>query len=206
VSKRSPIGAVLAGGRATRLGGDKARIELAGRPLLAWPLAALAAVLEEVAVVAKEDTPLPDFEALARACAPGARATSYELWIEPDPAFHPRAGLVHALERAGGRAVLVCAGDMPLVTPQLVRELAAAPAAGAPAVVPRAAGRVQPLLARYEPPALAGLRAAPPDAALTEAVLALEPRLLDLPDARPFLNVNTPEDLATAAQFLSRRS
>nr|MDQ6915462.1 hypothetical protein [Actinomycetota bacterium] len=62
------------------------------------------------------------------------------------------------------------------------------------------------LLARYGPAALAPLRAAAPDAALTAAVLALAPLLLDLPDSRPFLNVNTPEDLAAAAQFLSRGS
>jgi molybdopterin-guanine dinucleotide biosynthesis protein A len=187
-----PIGVVLAGGRASRLGGDKTRVELAGRPLIAWPLAALAEALGEVVVVAKAATPLPDLEV--------------QVWFEPDEPSHPRAGIVHALERAGGRAVLVCAGDMPLVDADLLRRLADEPADGAPAVVPRAGGRVQPLLARYEPGALAPLRAAAPDAALTETVLALGPRLLDLPDARPFLNVNTPEDLAAAAQFLSRDS
>jgi molybdopterin-guanine dinucleotide biosynthesis protein A len=181
------------GGRASRLGGDKARAELCGRPLIAWPLAALGAALEEVAVVAKEGTPLPD-------------DLGVEVWIEPDEPLHPRAGVMHALERAKGRAVLVCAGDLPLVTPGLVRRLAGEPADGAPAVVPRAGGRVQPLLARYEPAALAPLRAAAPDAALTASVLALGPRLVDFPDPRPFLNVNTPEDLAAAAQFLSRDS
>ena len=35
--------AILAGGRGTRLGGDKARAELAGRPLISYPLAAAAA-------------------------------------------------------------------------------------------------------------------------------------------------------------------
>ena len=169
------------------------RVELAGKPLVAWPLVALAAELDEVAVVAKEATPLP--EGLAA-----------EVWVEPSEEFHPRAGILAALERAAGRAVLVCAGDMPLVTPQLVRELAGADAEGAPAVVPLAGGRVEPLLARYEPAASAGLRAANPDAPLTEAVLGLRPRLLEVADLRPFLNVNTPEDLATAAQFLSRAS
>lgn len=193
MSKPAPIGAVLAGGRATRLGGDKVRVGLAGRPLIAWPLAALRAALEDVVVVTKAAIALPDL--------PGV-----EVWTEPDEPSHPRAGIVHALERADGRAVLACAADMPLVTPDLVRRLASELAEGAPAVVPRAGGRLQPLLARYEPAALASLRAGRPGASLVEAVGALKPRVLDLPDARPFLNVNTREDLAAAAQELARDS
>ena len=194
MSKPGPIGAVLAGGRGTRLGGEKARVQLAGRPLIAWPLAALRAVLEDVVVVAKAATALPDLA--------GA-----EVWTEPDEPAHPRAGIVHALQEAGGRGVVICAADMPLVTPGLLRRLASEPAQGAPAVVPRAGGRLQPLLARYEPSALASLRGvARPADPLSELVAALEPRVLELPDARPFLNVNTPADLAAAAQFLSRDS
>jgi molybdopterin-guanine dinucleotide biosynthesis protein A len=203
VSKPRPIGAILAGGRAVRLGGDKARAELAGRPLIAWPLAALAAELEEVAVVAKAGRSLPELPALKVAFAPGSRARRLRLWIEPAEPQHPRAGIVHALERADGRPVIVCAGDMPLVTPELVRRLA--DAAG-PAVVFRAGGRLQPLLARYEPALLPRLLAAEPDAPLTEVIAGLAPRVLEAPDVRPFFNVNTPEDLAAAAQFLSRDS
>jgi molybdopterin-guanine dinucleotide biosynthesis protein A len=73
-------------------------------------------------------------------------------------------------------------------------------------VVFRAGARLQPLLARYEPGALAALRRAEPDAPLTEVVAGLGPRVLEALDERPFFNVNTPEDLAAAAQFLSRDS
>ena len=66
------------------------------------------------------------------------------------------------------------------------------------------AGR--PLLARYEAAALPALRAAAPDAPLTAVVEALGPRVVELPDEGPFLNVNTPADVAAAAQFLSRDS
>jgi molybdenum cofactor guanylyltransferase len=191
VTKRGPIGAILAGGRGTRLGGEKATVELAGGPLIAWPLAALEEALGEVVVVAKRDTQLP----------PGLPAP---VWVEPDEPAHPRAGLVHALERAGGRAVLACAADMPLVTPGVVRELAAAPSRQAPGVVAHAGGRLQPLLARYEPAALEPLRGAPPDEPLTATVEALGPRLLDV-SAETSLNVNTPADLRRAAQELARK-
>ena len=52
-----------------------------------------------------------------------------ERWDEPDEPRHPLAGIIHALERAGG-PVLVCAADMPFVTTSACRELMAAAAAG----------------------------------------------------------------------------
>jgi molybdopterin-guanine dinucleotide biosynthesis protein A len=173
------------------MGGDKATVELAGRPLLAWPLEALRAALDDVVVVAKASTPLPPLDV--------------EVWVEPDEPVHPRAGLVYALERAGGRAILACPGDLPLVSPALLRRLALHDAAGAPAVVART-GRLQPLPGRFEPAALDGLRAAPPDEPLTRSVEALEPHVVQLDDDGPFRNVNTPEDLAAVAQIIARPS
>src|SRR4051812_50149949 len=42
-SRNGVLGAVLAGGRGSRLGGGKAGIQLSGRPLISYPLAAIAA-------------------------------------------------------------------------------------------------------------------------------------------------------------------
>ena len=180
------LGVVLAGGASTRMGGAKMTATLAGRPLVAWPLAALGAVLEDVVVVAKGDTPLP------RLPAP--------VWIEPDEPRHPLAGVVHALRRAGGRAVVVCAGDLPLVTPADVRALI--DATGGRAAVARGGGRIQPLLARYEAGALAALAAALPDQSATAAARTLDPTEVDVP-AASLLNVNTDEDLAAAERALA---
>jgi molybdopterin-guanine dinucleotide biosynthesis protein A len=193
VVKQQPLGVVLAGGRSARMGAPKTTVELAGRPLLTWPLEAMRAALDEVVVVAKAGTPLPDLA--------GAQT-----WLEPDEPLHPRAGLVYALERAGPRAILACAGDLPLVSPVLVRRLAGEDAGDAPAVVPRAGGRLQPLLARYEPAALEMLRAAAPGESLTATVAALHPRVVELDDDAPFVNVNTLEDLRAVAQLIVRPS
>lgn len=200
---RDPIGVVLAGGAGRRIGGAKATVALHGRPLILYPLRALQAVLAEVVVVAKVGSPLPPL--------PGV-----PVWTEPEEPRHPLAGVVHALERGappGGvageaRAVLVCAADLPFVEPALVERLARLDAAGAPALVPSAGGRLQPLLARYEPAARAPLAAAlarRPTPPLTAAVEALGPRVLELDDEMPFFNVNAPEDLLTAAGLLDRR-
>lgn len=199
---RDPIGVVLAGGAGRRIGGAKAIVELRGTPLVRYPLAALQAVLAEVVVVAKHGTALPPL--------PGV-----PIWLEPALPRHPLAGIVHALEGAGAaariegmaREILVSAGDLPFLTPSLVERLAREDAGGALAVVPRAGGRLQPLLARYGPAAHAPLAAAltaDPIPRLTDAVAALEPRLVEIDDATPFFNVNAPEDLLTAAGLLDR--
>ena len=189
---RDPIGVVLAGGTGRRIGGGKAGVLLRGTPLVASPIAALQLVLAEVVVVAKAGTELPPLPGIA-------------IWTEPEQPRHPLAGIVHALEHAGGRSVLVCAGDLPFVEASLVWRLVTEDAGGAAALVPRAGGRLQPLLARYEPAALRPLAAALASGApgrLSDLVEGLAPRVLELEDGRSFFNVNVPEDLLTAAAML----
>ncbi len=188
---RDTVGAVLAGGAGTRLGGAKPGTLLAGRPLLSYPLGALRAVLGEVAVVAKADTELP------------AVGHGVLIWREPDTPRHPLAGVVQALREAQGRPVVVLACDLPFVTADLVRELVLAEAAGAPAVVARTPGRgLQPLCARYEPGALEVLTDFDPEGRVVTQVKALAPALLDVDDAL-LRNVNDAEDLAAAEALLN---
>jgi molybdopterin-guanine dinucleotide biosynthesis protein A len=182
------IGAVLAGGSGKRLGrGSKPAVELAGRPLASYPLTALAGVCERVAVVCKPSTELPELPGAAR-------------WDEPEEPSHPRAGIQHALERAGA-PVLVCAADMPFVTSDACRTLLDAAGPGSPAVVAVSEGVLQPVFGLYAPAALEALRAAPEDAALTATVEGLDPVRVALPPAL-VRSVNTPEDLADAEASL----
>ena len=181
------IGALLAGGSGSRLGaGSKAAALVGGQPLASYPVLALAAVCERVAVVCKRDTELPDL--------PGT-----ERWDEPDEPRHPLTGIVHALETAGG-PVLVCAADMPFVTVDACRTLLQA-AGATPAVVATADGVLQPTFGLYAPAALEVLRAAARDAPLTRTVEALDPARVALPAAL-VRSVNTPEDLAEAEVLL----
>jgi molybdopterin-guanine dinucleotide biosynthesis protein A len=188
-----PIGVVLAGGQGRRLGGAKAAVELCGSPLISYPLAAMAGVLDEVVVVAKEATELPSL--------PGTT-----VWIERETRQHPLVGLREALALAGGRSVVVCALDLPLVTSELVRRLASGFSGSVSAVLASHGGAVQPLLGRYWPEAAGPLKAAGVRAPLRKAVMALAPRLLEVDDPELLLNVNTAADLERAAVALSRRS
>jgi molybdopterin-guanine dinucleotide biosynthesis protein A len=193
MARRSCIGAVLAGGGGRRIGGDKAMVELEGRPLVHYPLNVLRAVLDEVAIVAKQSTVLPGLD------------VEIAIWLEPEEPRHPLAGVVHALRCARGQPVVVVAGDMPFVTRGLVAALARERSRGAAAVVPRAGGRLQPLCARYEPRALGALAGCDLTAPLSDAVGALGVRILEWPDEEPFFTVNSPEDILQAAALLGGR-
>ena len=158
--------------------------------MVSYPLAALAEACARVAVVCKRATRLPPLP------------RGVERWDEPDEPRHPATGVAHALERAGD-SVLVCAADMPFVTPEACRRLAAA-AARAPqasAVVAQAAGWLQPTFAVYRPAALQALRASG-DAQLTRVVEALGPALVAMPP-RAMRSVDTPEALAAAERELT---
>ena len=176
------------------MGGGKAVRELAGRPLIAYPAAALGAACEVVAVVCKPGTELPE---------PGP----WQLWDdEPTEPRHPATGIAHALERAGAR-VLVCAADMPFATAADCERLIAAAGAqpDAPAVVAESRGALQPVLAVYAPPAAAPLRAAAERGEPLRTVAeALNPVRVELP-AAALRSLDTPAALAAAERALASR-
>jgi molybdenum cofactor guanylyltransferase len=179
-------GVVVAGGLGSRLGEPKASAELAGRPLIAYPLDALGAVCERVVVVAKSDTDLPPVDV--------------PTWIEADDPRHPIAGITHALEHAGG-SILVVAADMPFVSADVLKLIAAELLPGLKAAVAFCEGRLEPLLAGYSPDALEILVGAPAHEPLRRTVESLMPVLIDVPPETVF-NVNTPGDLAEAERRL----
>ena len=187
----SPVGVVLAGGGGRRMGGAKATVQLCGRPLITYPLSALSQVLDEVFVLAKETTSLPSL--------PGTT-----VWIERDTRQHPLVGLIEALSLAWGRTVIVCALDLPLVSAEFIRTLTRSDPT--PATIASHRGDTQPLLGRYAPQVLRKLSSQSLDTPLREAVMTLEPHLLEVNDPELLLNVNTQADLERAAAALSRRS
>jgi molybdenum cofactor guanylyltransferase len=185
-------GAVLAGGRGSRLGGAKATADLGGKPLIAYPLAALAGAGLDPFVVTKPDTELP--------------ALNLEVVTEPAAPVHPLAGIVAALRHAG-RPVVVLGCDFPFVPPALLLYIGGTPE---PLVVPAPGGEAQPLVARWSPTLLPDLEAAlAREEPLRRTVAALAPRLLGDAEltpfgdpARAFFNVNTPADLGTAQAMI----
>jgi molybdenum cofactor guanylyltransferase len=193
VRSHAVLGAVLAGGHGSRLGGAKPWVELGGRPLVSYPLAALAVAGIEAIVCAKPMQELPPLDA--------------PLFEEPERPRHPLCGIVAALRAGEGRPAILVACDMPFVAPGLLAFLATAEE---PLVVPAVDGRLQPLLGRYAPALLPDLEAAlEREEPLTRTVESLGPRLIGedelsrFDDPRRLLfNVNDLDDLREAETLL----
>jgi molybdopterin-guanine dinucleotide biosynthesis protein A len=191
--RRATIGAILAGGRSSRMGEPKPLLELGGRTLLERAVAIVAAAGLDPVVVAKPDSELPRVDC--------------RVLVEPAEPRHPLTGIVAALEASAGRGVVALACDMPLVPPGLVSWLAAL---DDEAAVCEVDGRLEPLLARYPATAAAAVDSAlAQGAAAHEVVRSLDPRIVGEAELRRFgdparivFNVNTPADLARAEELL----
>lgn len=189
---RAPLVAILAGGEGRRLGGDKALAPLRGAPLISYPLRAAADAGLERVVVAKRGCRLPVLDC--------------ETVHDEQRSTHPASGICAAQRRAAGRPLVVLACDMPFLTGALIAWLALRQGSA----VVEAGGRMQPLLARYEP-ALASVfeRVLRERGRLHAAVAAVHPLRLDESALEPFgdprrlcFNVNDREDLARAERML----
>ncbi len=130
-------GVVLAGGRSSRMGRDKAMTPFRGEPLISRPLAALRdAGAVEVAVVGGDPATIPGL--------------GVELVPDGHPGSGPLGGLLTALARSRFDLVVILACDLPLLRADAVRDLVhELDKSTASAVVPVVEGRLQPLTAAY---------------------------------------------------------
>jgi molybdopterin-guanine dinucleotide biosynthesis protein A len=199
------VGAVIAGGRSVRFGGEKAAAPLAGVPLLIRAALRLQGVCSSVAVNAR-----PGTEAAALATAAGLPL----LPDAPGDPDGPLAGIRAGLEWArglGARALAVSPCDAPLLPDEVfVRLIEAADAKGAwrPAMAVTSEGR-QPLCSVWPVSALETVSAAiaggrhPATWRVLEELGAVR---VPIEPASAFANVNTREELAAvAAGFTSDR-
>lgn len=173
-------GVVLAGGRSSRMGEDKALLRVGGRRLVDLAVGVLTAVCTEV-IVAAGDRKLPDLAVPQ---------------ISDSGADGPVGGILAALEHARTQLLAVVAVDMPFADAALLADLVRR-WTGQVAVVPRASGRLQPLHAVYATHSAADIAAAlhAGERSLTRLVLNLGGLIVEVDDDRFAYNVNAPGDL-----------
>ena len=182
---------VLAGGRSTRMGTDKAFVKLDRRTLLDRILEVMRTVVANVRIVGD-----PEKYGRFAPCI----ADLY-------PNCGPLGGIHAALHSSNTELNLMLAVDLPFVTPELLQFLVARAKSSevASVIVPRAAGRLQPLCAVYRREFVAAadqaLRAKRNkiDALFdTQRTNVIEEDVLQAEGFSPklFRNLNTPEDLA----------
>lgn len=192
-------GAVLAGGRSTRMGSNKALLEVDGVRLIDGTVATLRGLFPEVLIIANDPQPYAGLGVPVHAdLVPGKGSLG---------------GIYTALTAAARPHIFCLACDMPFANPALIRFLCAL-AEGHDVVVPRTAEGLQPLHALY------GKGCLPPMRRQIEAdrlkidrlYEAVRVRYVDEAEMRPydpdrlsFWNLNTREELAQAQALRARR-
>ena len=198
-----PVGVVLAGGLARRMGGgDKALRRLGGRTLLDHVLARLRPQVGALVLNANRDP---------------ARFAAWGLPVVADPVEEgagPLAGVLAGMRWArryvpDAADILTVPADTPFLPPDLSARLHAARPAETPIALAASFGRVHPVI---------GLWAVRLEPALAAAIAAREQRVGAWALARgaaiatceadpdPFMNVNRPEDLAEAERLFRTAS
>jgi molybdopterin-guanine dinucleotide biosynthesis protein A len=192
-------GVVLAGGRSSRLGRDKAVLELDGEPLLTRVVRTLSDLAAEVLVLGPPERAIH---------ARGAR-------VIPDkhPGDGPLPALATALREMRGDRMIAVATDMPLLNAGLLAYLLDR-SEGSDVTVPRVGGRTQQLHAVYARGCLPAIEAqlARDDLRVDgffrsvrtlvieeEEIARLDPKFLS------FRNVNTEADWAEVRRLVGVR-
>jgi molybdopterin-guanine dinucleotide biosynthesis protein A len=194
----APFGVILAGGRATRMGGgDKCLRVVAGLRLIDHVIARLAPQVAGLAINANGDP--------ARWSGFGLPVLPDSLPDHPGPLAGVLAGLDHAAA-LGAHAIVTCAADTPFFPADLVARLqaGAGPSGLCLAASPDEAGVLQrhPTFGLWPVALRDDLRAAL-TGGLRKIVLWTDSHgagtaVFDSKPFDPFFNVNTPEDLARA--------
>jgi molybdopterin-guanine dinucleotide biosynthesis protein A len=190
--------AILAGGRARRLGGaDKASLAIGHQRIIDRQLAALAGLTDDLRIVAND----------ARHEALGVRRIADAI-----AGCGPLGGIYSALLDARHARVIVLACDLPFVTRDLLRLIAEAGREEDDAVMPRSARGLEPLCACYDTRIASIVRERIDRGELDLMSLARRIRVRELgSDAlagiaadQAFENVNTPHDYERARRVIER--
>jgi molybdenum cofactor guanylyltransferase len=193
---------VLAGGKSTRLGRDKASELLLGVTLLQRVVSAVEGLVSEVIVVHAAGQTLPEVSA----------AVPIRTLEDVYAGSGPLAGIYTGLRAIGTSQAVTVGCDMPLLQPALLIELLRLASTDPDAVVPtNEASLPEPLCAVYDKTCLEAVESQLNAGALKVAlfldkvrvryVAPAEWRAWD-PDALSFLNVNRELDLRRAEDLL----
>jgi molybdopterin-guanine dinucleotide biosynthesis protein A len=183
--------AIMAGGKSTRMGQDKAWIELDGEPLIKRVADVLGQVADEVIIVAND----PRYESL------GLRVVR-----DRYPVGGALGGIATGVGAATHDAVLVAACDMPFLSADVWRVLLGH-AGEADVVIPRVGGELETLHALYAKACVPHMARSIAENRLRVISFFDRVKVLELeepelraadPTLRSFTNVNTPEELASA--------
>ena len=180
-------GVVLAGGRSSRMGRDKAMLEWHGKPLILQAVGTLQQVCSKVIISAKQHE---------------YAFTGCEIWPDELAVPAPITGIYSCLKRSSDERIMVLSCDMPLVTPALLAYLLEFDHAYDVIVPVHDNLCIEPLCGLYHRRILPLLEVAleAQQYSLQQCIASTTHKLVEiLPDTPVFtptlfLNINTPED------------
>jgi molybdenum cofactor guanylyltransferase len=193
---RSVAAAILAGGRARRLGGMvKNTLVLDGVRIIDRQIAVLRSVADPIFIIAQNAEPF----------------ASLGLAVVPDvlPGCGALGGIYTAIVRSPRPRTLVVAGDLPFLSAALLERLAET--TDADVVVPRGPRGYEPLCAVYSSACAEPIRRRLDRGSLKASVLPEGVRVEEIgpetlaaydPDGLLFVNVNTPHDYERARDLI----
>jgi len=182
-------GVILAGGTSTRMGKNKALLEINGTPIIAITYRTLASLFHDVIIVTNSPG---DYDFIPCRKVPDIY-----------PGIGSVAGLHSALAHSRTESVFVTACDMPFVDPTIIRHLLTLQANEYDAVIPFSKGGQEPLQAFYSSKCVEVFENAinNGERKILDIIPRLKTRLVLWEEMRlvegaetAFLNVNTPEE------------
>jgi molybdopterin-guanine dinucleotide biosynthesis protein A len=193
------IGAILAGGRGRRIGGDKPSLELGDRTLVRHAVTALCSVGVDVALVLRPGQPVP--------------LTAHTIAVVRDEIENagPLGGLQALLRWLPVEWALVAACDQPFLAPRLLQGLVSERRDGFEAICARPNDRLEPLPGLYHRSVLPAIDRALERGERSLGDLVVSLRLREVPrhvvehwdpSLASFLNINTPNELERARALL----
>jgi molybdopterin-guanine dinucleotide biosynthesis protein A len=197
------IGAVLAGGRGRRIGGDKPSLELGERTLICHAVSALSSAGFKVALVLRPGQPVPIV------------ANTIAVVRDQVENAGPLGGLQALLRWLPAEWALVTACDQPFLEPRLLHGLLNEREDDVDVICARSSDRLEPLPGLYHRSVLPAI-----DLALERGARSLVDLLASLrvrevprnlverwdPSLASFLNINTPDELERARALLAENA
>jgi len=194
------MGFIAAGGRSSRMGSDKAWLEIGGRPMIEHVIAALLPVTASVAIIANS----PEYDRLG-----------FPVFADTHKNVGPLEAIRTALSNSSTPRLVMVACDLPLVSPEFVKFLLSVPSDDQVLVPIGPDGKLEPMCSIYWKetlPVITDLiqQGKRKISLLFERVptrFVSFDEISHLKDSQSFFdNVNTPADYARALDRIKRTS
>ncbi len=192
-------GVILAGGRSSRLGVDKSLLQIGKRTMLEHVMECISDTVDEILIVARDEEQGKEII---------SKIGEIDLAYDSILGYGPVAGILAGLQKARYERVVVLAGDMPFINPNVIVHLFSM-VKGYEAVVPKwSDGNIEPLHAVYNREKMARAcekaigegkgNILAPLSTLRAYYIPIEEIKKTDPELRTFVNINTANDLEAA--------